>query len=147
MTVGNGGWAYILQSHNHQPCHCSVIHRSEEEEQKEREGSGKDANVSKGEEGGRGIIVRDFLCFSVMLCSLTKVGITLQNVILCILPHLQMLGQHLANGKETINTISGCSSSLLLPLLHMLEQKLQAGLHWLPVLQTQVHYPPQENEL
>lgn len=50
-----------------------------------------------------------------MLCSLIKVGVTLLNLVLCTFPHLQMLGQCPANVKETVNIISSCSTSLLLP--------------------------------
>lgn len=60
------------------------------------------------------MITGDFLCFLIMLCSLIKAVVTL-NLVLCTFPHLQTLGQCPANVKETVNIISGCSSSLLLP--------------------------------
>lgn len=60
-------------------------------------------------------VTGNFLCLLIMFSCLIKVGVTLLNLVLCTFPHLQMSGQCPANVKANENTISGCSSSLLLP--------------------------------
>lgn len=66
-------------------------------------------------EEGEWFVTGNFLCLLIMFSCLIKVGVIVLNLVLCTFPHLQMLGHCPANVKAYVNTISGCSSSLLLP--------------------------------